>query len=95
MRGIGYFLGATLGAAILFLIISFIFLRPRKVNNNEIVYISVFNNSDWIPIGWSTVKKRKVVFEKQTLCKKKHTGNFHFLEVTGISTRKSERLFGV
>ena len=48
MRGVGYFLGATLGAAILFLIISFIFLRPRKVNNNEIeVFIK---NSDFLLI---------------------------------------------
>lgn len=36
MRGIGYFLGATLGAALLFFIISYIFLKPRKVNSNEI-----------------------------------------------------------
>lgn len=36
MRGIGYFLGATLGAALLFFIISYFFLKPRKVNNHEI-----------------------------------------------------------
>ena len=36
MKTIGYFLGVTLGAAILFLIISFIFLRPRKVSEIEI-----------------------------------------------------------
>lgn len=36
MRGIGYFLGATLGAALLFFIISYIFFKPRKVNSNEI-----------------------------------------------------------
>ncbi|MFJ1429623.1 hypothetical protein ACILE2_02305 [Capnocytophaga canimorsus] len=36
MRAIGYFLGATLGAAVLFFIISSIFLGPRTVNNYEI-----------------------------------------------------------
>lgn len=36
MKGIGYFLGATLGAALLFFIISFIFLKPRKVSEIEI-----------------------------------------------------------
>lgn len=36
MRGIGYFLGATLGATLLFFIISYIFLKPRKLNNHEI-----------------------------------------------------------
>lgn len=36
MKGIGYFLGATLGAALLFFIISFIFLRPRKVSDCQI-----------------------------------------------------------
>ncbi|MFC7348896.1 hypothetical protein ACFQO9_19435 [Chryseobacterium zhengzhouense] len=36
MRGIGYFLGATLGAALLFFIISYFFFKPRKVNNHEI-----------------------------------------------------------
>ncbi len=43
--------------------VDLVFDIGHEVNNNEIVYISVFNNSDWIPIGWSTVKKRKVVFE--------------------------------
>ncbi|ATA92048.1 hypothetical protein CGC56_07715 [Capnocytophaga canimorsus] len=48
MRAIGYFLGATLGAAVLFLIISFIFFRPRKVTNNEVeVFIK---NSDLLLI---------------------------------------------
>ena len=36
MRGLGYFLGATFGAALLFFIISYIFLSPRKVNDDEI-----------------------------------------------------------
>ncbi|MFJ1433448.1 hypothetical protein ACILD7_10200 [Capnocytophaga canimorsus] len=36
MRAIGYFLGVALGAPLLFFIISFIFLRPRTVNNYEI-----------------------------------------------------------
>ncbi|MFJ1390724.1 hypothetical protein [Capnocytophaga canimorsus] len=48
MRSIGYFLGATLGAAVLFLIISFIFFGPRKVTNNEVeVFIK---NSDLLLI---------------------------------------------
>ena len=36
MRGVGYFLGATLGAALLFFIISYIFLRPSEVNDKQI-----------------------------------------------------------
>ncbi|MFK8294888.1 hypothetical protein ACI760_01695 [Capnocytophaga canimorsus] len=36
MRAIGYFLGVALGAPLLFFIISFIFLGPRNVNDNEI-----------------------------------------------------------
>lgn len=46
MRGIGYFLGATLGAALLFFIISFIFLRPRNVKEKQI--IKFIENSDKI-----------------------------------------------
>ena len=37
MRGIRYFLGATLGAVLVFFLISFIFLRPRDVNESEIL----------------------------------------------------------
>ncbi|SSZ55870.1 hypothetical protein [Bergeyella zoohelcum] len=36
MRAIGYFLGVALGGPLLFFVISFIFLRPRNVNDNEI-----------------------------------------------------------
>ncbi|WP_250252937.1 hypothetical protein [Chryseobacterium sp. Marseille-Q3244] len=36
MKGIGYFLGAVFGAALLFFIISYIFLRPRDISNKEI-----------------------------------------------------------
>ncbi len=36
MRGLGYFLGATLGATLLFFIISFIFFKPRKVIASQI-----------------------------------------------------------
>ena len=36
MRAIGYFLGVALGAPLLFFIVSFIFLRPRKVSSPEI-----------------------------------------------------------
>ncbi|MFK8275280.1 hypothetical protein ACI76Y_06305 [Capnocytophaga cynodegmi] len=36
MRAIGYFLGVALGAPLLFFIISFIFLRPRKVIESQI-----------------------------------------------------------
>ena len=42
MKGIGYFLGATLGAALLFFIVSFIFLRPRKVSDGQ---INIFINN--------------------------------------------------
>ena len=37
MRGVGYFLGLTIGALIVFAIISFIFLRPKKVEKIEVV----------------------------------------------------------
>ena len=37
MRGIGYFLGAIFGATLVFFLISFIFLRPRDVNESEIL----------------------------------------------------------
>ena len=37
MRGIGYFLGAIFGAVLVFFLISFIFLRPRDVNESEIL----------------------------------------------------------
>ena len=44
MRGIGYFLGATLGAALLFCIITYIFLRPSEVNDKQISkFINDFN----------------------------------------------------
>ena len=48
MRGVGYFLGATLGAAILFLIISFIFLRPRNIAQKQVK--DFVGNSDKILI---------------------------------------------
>lgn len=48
MKGLGYFLGATFGAALLFFIISFIFLRPREVDNQEI--IKFIKDSDKIKI---------------------------------------------
>ncbi|ATA92049.1 hypothetical protein CGC56_07720 [Capnocytophaga canimorsus] len=48
MRAIGYFLGVALGAPLLFFIVSFIFLGPRKVTNNEVeVFIK---NSDLLLI---------------------------------------------
>lgn len=44
MRGIGYFLGATLGAALLFFIISYIFFKPTEVSNKQISkFINDFN----------------------------------------------------
>ena len=49
MRGIGYFLGATFGAALVFFLISFIFLRPRKVSEVEIQFF--LNNSEKILIS--------------------------------------------
>ena len=36
MRGIGYFLGATFGSAIVFFLISFIFLRPRNIAQKQV-----------------------------------------------------------
>jgi hypothetical protein len=33
MKGLGYFLGAALGAGVLFFVISVIFLQPRKVSD--------------------------------------------------------------
>ncbi|WP_407402942.1 hypothetical protein [Chryseobacterium sp.] len=48
MRGIRYFLGATFGAALVFFLISFIFLRPRKVSEVEIQFF--LNNSEKILI---------------------------------------------
>ena len=45
MKGVGYFLGATLGAALLFFIVSYIFLRPRKIKESELIqYINNSNN---------------------------------------------------
>ena len=46
MKTIGYFLGATFGAALVFFLISFIFLRPRKVSEVEIQFF--LNNSEKI-----------------------------------------------
>ena len=48
MRGIGYFLGATFGAALVFYLISFIFLRPRNVDDIEVKQF--IQNSDRILI---------------------------------------------
>ncbi|MFK8274036.1 hypothetical protein, partial [Capnocytophaga canimorsus] len=48
MRAIGYFLGVALGAPLLFFIISFIFLRPREVNDKQIS--KFINNFDKIII---------------------------------------------
>ena len=36
MRGIGFFLGLLIGAPLVFFLISYIFLRPRKVNDEEL-----------------------------------------------------------
>ncbi|MFJ1327984.1 hypothetical protein [Capnocytophaga canimorsus] len=48
MRAIGYFLGVALGAPLLFFIVSFIFLRPREVNDKQIS--KFINNFDKIII---------------------------------------------
>ena len=55
MRGIGYFLGATLGAALLFFIISFIFLRPRNVDESQV--IEFIKNSEKIIISEVPLKE--------------------------------------
>jgi len=48
MRGIGYFLGATLGATVLFLIVSFI-LRPREASNKQVsIFINDFDKIIYI-----------------------------------------------
>ena len=44
MKTIGYFLGATFGAAVVFYLISFIFLRPRNVE--EIQILNYIDNSE-------------------------------------------------
>ena len=48
MRGIGYFLGATFGSAIVFFLISFIFLRPRNIAQKQVK--DFVGNSDKILI---------------------------------------------
>ena len=48
MRGIGYFLGATFGAALVFFLISFIFLRPRNIAQKQVK--DFVGNSDKILI---------------------------------------------
>jgi len=48
MKGLGYFLEATLGAALLFFVISFIFLKPRNVS--EIQIQKFLNNNEKILI---------------------------------------------
>ncbi|MDR2235568.1 MAG: hypothetical protein LBE92_05555 [Chryseobacterium sp.] len=50
IKGIGYFLGATFGAALVFFIISFIFLRPRDITDIEINKFT--KNSDKILISF-------------------------------------------
>lgn len=34
-----------------------------KIKNGEILYISVFNNKDWVPIDWTIVNNREVFFK--------------------------------
>ena len=36
--------------------------RPRK--NNRFAYLSVFNNTDWIPVHWGEVKDNQAIFSK-------------------------------
>jgi hypothetical protein len=48
MKGLGYFLGATLGAGVLFFVISFIFLQPRKVS--DLLITGYLRNSSKIVI---------------------------------------------
>ena len=48
MRGIGYFLGAPFGAALVFFLISFIFLRPRNIAQKQVK--DFVGNSDKILI---------------------------------------------
>lgn len=55
MRGIGYFLGATLGAALLFFIISFVFLRTRDVEESEV--LEFIKNSEKIIISEVPLKE--------------------------------------
>ena len=43
--------------------VDLVFETGNEIKNSEIAYISVFNNRDWIPIDWTRVKKRKVVFK--------------------------------
>lgn len=50
IKGLGYFLGATFGAAVLFFIISFIFLRPRNVTDSQVN--KFIENSDRILINF-------------------------------------------
>ena len=44
MRGIGYFLGLLIGAPLVFFLISYIFLRPRNVEESQV--IEFIKNSD-------------------------------------------------
>ncbi|WP_419870742.1 hypothetical protein [Chryseobacterium sp. CT-SW4] len=48
MRGIGYFLGSIFGAAAVFFIISYVFLRPRDVEESQVK--EFIQNSDKILI---------------------------------------------
>lgn len=38
-----------------------------KIKNGDVLYISVFNNKDWIPIGWAPVNNREVIFKNLEL----------------------------
>ena len=44
MKTIGYFLGATFGASLVFFLISYIFLKPRNIEESQI--LNFINNSE-------------------------------------------------
>ena len=55
MRGIGYFLGAIFGATLVFFLISFIFLKPRNVDESQV--IEFIKNSEKIIISEVPLKE--------------------------------------
>lgn len=79
MRGIGFFLGATLGAAILFYIISFIFLRPRTVKKTEI--------DDFMQNSKSEVIVQPIPFWSEYKGDDDRLGSIHFNKMTFFSNK--------
>ena len=86
MRGIGYFLGLLIGAPLVFFLISYIFLRPRNVEESQV--IEFIKNSDKILIS------EPIPFWSEYKGDDKRLGGDHINKMTYFSNRNMSYVRG-